>query len=745
MSSKGFLIHRKLMAKLEPWRPNSPSNHRDDADHHHNQEAVAASSSCSSPVTPLTATSATSYASSSTDSGLVLLSPRCSSSTLLVSPTTGHLSSLSLSADILSSNNQTSSHLNNNTNDDHHQQQLTSAAALELQHRLNSNQKHASYRQSTAASASATTIGQAHYRPGSLGSSTRADSASSSLSSPSPTQSVNGLTSTSSSSLGLYASNNQLPHHNQQHASRNHQNQSRRALEALDHFQYKASVDAASVLEDGEDVRGEPGNLLSETAAASLILQRQMAAAAAAGLMTPTTDDGVFEDEEDEAMDVGMNDELEQEEALDFAKHPAATSTASATSVFGQAPEQPLNLCKNGGTSHSERVNNDKITSSGGKRSASHQQRMRMATQLIKRQHQQNPLALSLLATAPVVAATNSILGNNSNTSIATTTNNISNDITQQLTRIQGITATASNYPTTAILQPKHSTTTTPNVILATQEHLLQPLSLATSCAVQLTSPTSLTPVTLSHHNQQQQFNFNGPVMQQQQQKLNSSTSSSSSTTSSSHSPTSTTRPLGGRSSGSPFALLVDSRGACSPLVAGKANNDVSILNHDQHQVQDSTSCSSSTTTSQLTSITKNATSNSSNSKAGNNILNTSTSSHNNNYQQQAVVDQSNGDPLKCSVCGKKFSLQRLLNRHMKCHSDVKRYSCPYCGKGFNDTFDLKRHIRTHSGVRPYKCQHCEKSFTQRCSLESHSLKVHGIAHEFAYKERRPKVSVSHI
>lgn len=116
-------------------------------------------------------------------------------------------------------------------------------------------------------------------------------------------------------------------------------------------------------------------------------------------------------------------------------------------------------------------------------------------------------------------------------------------------------------------------------------------------------------------------------------------------------------------------------------------------------------------------------------------LTNVNDKSNNNN-------STSNPDPLKCSVCGKKFSLQRLLNRHMKCHSDVKRYSCAYCGKGFNDTFDLKRHIRTHSGVRPYKCAHCEKSFTQRCSLESHSLKVHGIAHRYAYKERRPKVYV---
>lgn len=79
----------------------------------------------------------------------------------------------------------------------------------------------------------------------------------------------------------------------------------------------------------------------------------------------------------------------------------------------------------------------------------------------------------------------------------------------------------------------------------------------------------------------------------------------------------------------------------------------------------------------------------------------------------------------------------------MKCHSDVKRYLCTFCGKGFNDTFDLKRHTRTHTGVRPYKCNLCEKSFTQRCSLESHCLKVHGVQHTYAYKERRTKVIIS--
>lgn len=116
-------------------------------------------------------------------------------------------------------------------------------------------------------------------------------------------------------------------------------------------------------------------------------------------------------------------------------------------------------------------------------------------------------------------------------------------------------------------------------------------------------------------------------------------------------------------------------------------------------------------------------------------------------------------------MCGKRFTLARLLNRHLKCHSDVKRYLCTFCGKGFNDTFDLKRHTRTHTGkpivdstqpfhhfhhfhystltgVRPYRCLLCDKSFTQRCSLESHTLKVHGISHEYGYKERRNKMYV---
>lgn len=104
-------------------------------------------------------------------------------------------------------------------------------------------------------------------------------------------------------------------------------------------------------------------------------------------------------------------------------------------------------------------------------------------------------------------------------------------------------------------------------------------------------------------------------------------------------------------------------------------------------------------------------------------------------------VPSSSGD-FMCTLCHKVFPLQRMLTRHLKCHSLVKRHPCRYCGKGFNDTFDLKRHMRTHTGIRPYRCELCEKAFTQRCSLESHLRKIHGVRQQYAYRQRRSKIFV---
>lgn len=110
--------------------------------------------------------------------------------------------------------------------------------------------------------------------------------------------------------------------------------------------------------------------------------------------------------------------------------------------------------------------------------------------------------------------------------------------------------------------------------------------------------------------------------------------------------------------------------------------------------------------------------------------------------KEQDKASEGEETKYKCEICNSSFTLQRLLNRHMKTHSFYKRYHCQFCTKGFNDTFDLKRHIRTHTGIKPFKCSRCDKSFTQRCSLEAHLTRVHGIVHKFGFRERRSKLFV---
>lgn len=112
------------------------------------------------------------------------------------------------------------------------------------------------------------------------------------------------------------------------------------------------------------------------------------------------------------------------------------------------------------------------------------------------------------------------------------------------------------------------------------------------------------------------------------------------------------------------------------------------------------------------------------------------------NKEQARKGSESEETKYKCEICNSSFTLQRLLNRHMKTHSFYKRYHCQFCTKGFNDTFDLKRHIRTHTGIKPFKCSRCDKSFTQRCSLEAHLTRVHGVVHKFGFRERRSKLFV---
>lgn len=53
-----------------------------------------------------------------------------------------------------------------------------------------------------------------------------------------------------------------------------------------------------------------------------------------------------------------------------------------------------------------------------------------------------------------------------------------------------------------------------------------------------------------------------------------------------------------------------------------------------------------------------------------------------------------------------------------------KRHDCATCGRVFSDNAGLKRHLVIHSGKKPFRCFICGRGFTQSGNLKTH-MKVH--------------------
>ena len=77
---------------------------------------------------------------------------------------------------------------------------------------------------------------------------------------------------------------------------------------------------------------------------------------------------------------------------------------------------------------------------------------------------------------------------------------------------------------------------------------------------------------------------------------------------------------------------------------------------------------------------------------------------------------------FSCKICGKVFKRSDNMARHVKIHVNDRAHKCITCGKGFNTRFNLKMHMKMHEGpkARIFACEYCGKSFYRRGSLMEH-------------------------
>ena len=85
----------------------------------------------------------------------------------------------------------------------------------------------------------------------------------------------------------------------------------------------------------------------------------------------------------------------------------------------------------------------------------------------------------------------------------------------------------------------------------------------------------------------------------------------------------------------------------------------------------------------------------------------------------------------------KRYILNRLSKHGYCC------FRCTVCGRGFTQQIDLQRHLTRHTGEKPFKCHMCKAQFIRADNLRKHCKDAHYVNIEEPIRKRRRKATGS--